>query len=126
MESRSWNHKEGRFNYHLWSENDELGVVAFGKTFYEGDIVVGEFGYINSGLGIVKFGKYEQAGSEGEYSPSTVSGFYVERIRIFIPDWQDPDDIFEESYSETVSIFDSEFKKVGNIHENPEIIKEYK
>jgi len=122
--TRDWESLTEKFRH----PNDvtvELGIAAFENIYYEGDIVVGEFGYINTGIGIVRFGEWEQDGSGGEYGSSQCFGFYVERMRIFVPEWEDPEDIWEESWYKTVSILDFEFKIIGNIHENPKIIDEY-
>ena len=124
FKERIWEPQHKRFHYPEPIDS-EFGIVSFDSLYYEGDIVVGEFGYINTGIGIVRFGEWEQDGSGGEYSSSPCYGFYVERMRILLPDWEDPDDAYGESYYKTVSILDFKFDKIGNIHENPELVNEY-
>lgn len=95
-----------------------------GKEIYEGDIVKAYNG-INEIIGIVKFGKYKQDGSGGEYNSITCTGFYVERIKTIPNAWEIEDDLlYEPDYEKTTSLQSYEYIKViGNIHDNPELLE---
>ena len=92
-----------------------------GKEIYEGDIVVGGvyYGWKNeTGKAIVKFGKFEQDGSGGEYPSRTCLGFYLDLI----------ESQFGMEYG-TVSLVEEERKHeeievIGNIYENKDLLGE--
>lgn len=81
--------------------------------------------------GIVRFGKYEQDGSGGEYPSTPVFGFYFEVIKVQYPEEGIYDD--EEDYPEwnrkisILEILDEKFyinfECIGNIFDNPELLK---
>lgn len=72
--------------------------------------------------GVVRYGEYEQDGSGGEYSASSVLGFYVEAMDGQVD--EDGDEIVYD-FEKTQSILEvRNLKVVGNMHENPELISQ--
>ncbi|KAF1295164.1 hypothetical protein BAU15_05275 [Enterococcus sp. JM4C] len=103
-----------------------------GVEIYEGDIVEASWGSdypegyhpISIYRGSVKFGEYEQDGSGGEYRGSPCIGFYGEFVQ-----GADSDREFTNLDSWAYERFQSllkfdEIKVIGNIYENPELLKE--
>jgi len=98
-----------------------------GKEIYKGDIVK----YVlyrggNEIIGVVRLGVYEQDGSGGEYGPTKCLGFYIERIKTILDDWEikygwKPN---EPEYEKTISLLEPKWVEViGNEFENPELLK---
>ena len=79
-------------------EKDTVGQYSgikdqYGSMIFDGDIIKYEHDYEGIiYICVVKYGKYEQDGSGGEYSPSDCLGWYVEAKRMIMPDWMDEDD----------------------------------
>jgi uncharacterized phage protein (TIGR01671 family) len=88
-----------------------------GKEIYEGDVVEGGVYYgwpTEKGFGIVEFGEWEQDGSGHEYGPETCLGWYIEIKES------------EFGYIEGSHLYESKannIEVIGNIYENPELIK---
>lgn len=85
------------------------------KEIYEGDIVKGGvyYGWVNEkGIGVIKFGEWEQDGSGHEYSTQTCFGWYI--------------NVKESQFYNEDSFLDKEKCKflevIGNIYENPELL----
>lgn len=85
-----------------------------GVEIFEGDIgIAGRYGH--KFTIVIKFGKYGQDGSGDEYKASDVLGFYAEILG--------PLEWYEE-YRRRTTLFDYyEIEIIGNIYQNPELIK---
>ena len=103
-------------------------TVDKNKTkIFEGDLVK----YISDCYDLicvseVKFGKYKQDGSSGEYRGTYCIGFYVEVLYVIRPEWCEDEETFEfydflkqQNILEVASICDV----IGNVFDNPELIK---
>ena len=96
-----------------------------GTKIFEGDIVQHLTFEDFDCQSIVKFGKYKQDGSFGEYCGTDCLGFYVEVNNFTCPDWCDNDPAAFPSYKKQQSILEV-FKNcevIGNIYDNPEVLK---
>lgn len=90
-----------------------------GVEIYEGDVIECKT-YIGQYKAVVCFGEYNQDGSGDEYPPTKCIGFYADKIKAVQTERD------RHSFDDTTSIIDSEFswiKVIGNIYENPELLK---
>jgi len=96
-----------------------------GVRIFEGDVV--RYGNFQDDLyvGVVRFGRYDQDGSGGEYRSVDCLGFYIERAYWVRQEWQEP----EESewrlkeYEETISLLEYPIEVIGNIHDNFDLVE---
>ena len=93
-----------------------------GKEIFEGDIVKGGVYYgweEEKGLGIIRFGEWEQDGSGQEYAGAHCLGWYIEILKCEYGDGMDSSLIEEETKHNFIEV-------VGNIFEDPELLSEGK
>ena len=97
-----------------------------GIAIFEGDIVQYStyFNCLNC-QSIVKFGKYRQDGSDGEYTARNCLGFYVEINNFTCPDWynNEPESFHDYLKQQSLAEIASQCQVIGNIYDNPELLK---
>lgn len=96
-----------------------------GIAIFESDIVQYSTYDGCSCRSIVKFGDYRQDGSNGEYAPTICSGFYVEVNNFTYPDWWDNELNYFQDYlkQQNLAEVSSQCQVIGNIFDNPELLK---
>lgn len=73
---------------------------------------------------VVHFGEFDQDGSGDEYNPSKCLGFYVEVNNYTCPDWDEDNSCFPQ-YKKQQSLLEvcERCEVIGNVFDNPELIK---
>ena len=101
-----------------------------GTKIFVGDIVQYLNSYVFECRAIVKFGKYTQDGSAGEYSGTDCIGFYVEVDNFSCPDWSGWDDDEDLSWhfndylrQQNILEVAKECEVVGNIFDDSELLE---
>ncbi|WP_324657343.1 hypothetical protein SA286_10430 [Bacillus altitudinis] len=91
------------------------------------DVFVGDLIKVSHFLGdyvaVVKFGKYEQDGSGNEYEPSKCVGFYAEAVNPKATD-EDGFEVVPDYLVQNSMIELDYYQRIGNIYQNPDLLKE--
>ncbi|MCI8339976.1 MAG: hypothetical protein HFH62_15095 [Lachnospiraceae bacterium] len=110
------------------------GTVS-GQEIWENDICQWTNTIYGKCTGVVRYGKWTQDGSGGEYDGTKCLGWYLEVKRVQRREWDDlvlTDEEAEEEYPDykrTISLIDDDswdiqdFAVVGNIFDNPELLE---
>ena len=95
-----------------------------GNRIFEGDIVqYNTYDHFDC-RSVVKFGGYNQDGSDGEYSATKCIGFYVEVDNFTCPNWCENDhEFFECRLQQNILEVANDCKVIGKIHDSPELLK---
>ena len=119
QEMISWEELKKTYCLFLDTPNDWLLEVmqytglkdARGREIFEGDIVGDHSFYAADEIGVVKFGEFHADSAGGEYGYVECWGWYIEG----------------KSYDWRAGHFKNlEIEVIGNIYENPELLKEDK
>jgi YopX protein. len=106
-----------------------------GQEIWENDICQWIDTVYGKCTGVVRYGEWEQDGSDGEYPGTKCLGWYLEVKRVQRSQWDDcvlTDAEAEEAYPEyrrTISLVDDEMGDIidlaviGNIFDNPELLE---
>ncbi len=98
-----------------------------GNMIFDGDIIKYEHEYESIiYICVVKYGRYEQDGSGGEYGASDCLGWYVEAKRMIMPDWMYDDDAeyYPPEYEFQRGLLEvyKSCEVIGNIYDNKELM----
>lgn len=106
--------------YRAWNKN--------GKEIYVGDIIQYNIYDDFDCQSVVNLGEYEQDGSGGEYGAKKCLGFYVEVDNFTCPDWCEDEPWHFPYYMSQQNILEvaSSCEVIGNIYDNPELVKHEK
>lgn len=94
-----------------------------GKKIFEGDIVRYNDQMDFDIHSVVKIGKYDQDGSDGEYRAAECVGVYFEVLDFTRPDWGKEWGVNPQECNNTVSPLDNDVigtEVIGNIHDGKE------
>lgn len=99
-----------------------------GTKIFEGDIVKHNVCEVFSCQSVVKFGEYDQDGSDGEYYPASVVGWYIEVDNFTCSGWAENKPHLFDKYYKQQSLNEVDCEVIGNIYDNPELLErgEYK
>ena len=99
-----------------------------GKKIFEGDIVQYKTYDDFVCYSIVKFGKYKQDGSGGEYSGRECFGFYVEVDNFICPDWceGEPEHFPYYMWQQNILEVSNKCEVISNIYDDIKLLSIYK